>query len=182
MNNENDFDEIPDFFYKVTLNYLNILKDHFSQFGYQSLLLEKGEKAATDTLAVNFGNETNPMVFSFTFIPIPATEIGFDTAFLQIYAVLPSKPQLNTMKDLEKSLHFINNQLPVGHLGISNGNEIILRSVQVLSTNNYDLETNIFDKVTDLFQMVISVFNPHIDDICRGVKTFKQLAFELSNY
>lgn len=181
MNNDNNFDEIPDFFYKVTLNYLNILKDHFSQLGYQLLLLEKSDKVATDTLAVNFGNETNPMVFSFTFIPIPATEIGFDTAFLQIYSTLPSKPKIDTMSDLEKSINFINNQLPVGHLGISNGNEIILRSVQGVSTNNYDLETNIFDKITDLFQMIISVFNPYLDDVCRGKKTFKQLAFELSN-
>ena len=180
--NNNDFDKIPDFFYNITLNYLNILDKHFSMSGYETLLLKRGKDVGADTLVVNFGDESNPMVFSFTFIPIAAEEMGLDTVLLQVYAVLPSKPQMNTMSVLEKSLNFINNQLPVGFLSINNNNDIILRTVQAVSTNSYDLETNIFDKIAELFQITISIYNPHIDDICRGKKTFKQLAFELSNY
>lgn len=182
MTIENDFDQIPDFFYKVTLNYLNDLKEYFHLSGYETLLLERATSSVSaDTLVVNFGNSANPLAISFTFIPIPASEIGIDTVFLQIYSVLPSKPNVETLNQLEKSLNFINNQLPVGHLGISNANEITLRSIQALSTNNYNIDTTVFNKITDLFQMIISVFSPSIDDVCRGNKTFKQLAYELSN-
>lgn len=180
MINEN-LNEIPDFFYNVTLNFLNILKTHFDSMNHETLLLERGKQVDSDTLVVNLGTAMSPMAVSFTFIPIPAKEIGIDTVFLQIYSVMPSKPQINTMSELEKSLHFINNQLLVGHLGISNSNEITLRTIQALPTNNYDLDPAPFEKITDLFQMAISIFTPCIDDVCRGKKSFKQIAFELSN-
>lgn len=170
-----------DFFNTVTSNYLNILKEHFSRLNNEVLLLEKGNKVAIDTLVVNFGFKSAPMVISFTFIPIHSEDLGMDTVFLQLYSVLPSSPEAHTMSEIEKSINFINNQLPIGHLSISNANEIVLRSVQAISTNNYDLDPNVFVKVTDLFQMIISVFNPDIDAICKGDKSFKQLAFELSN-
>ena len=182
MNNENNnLDEIPEFFYNVTLNFLNILKAHFDTMNYESLLLEKGTQVGSDTLVVNLGTAISPLAISFTFVPIPAKEIGIDTVFLQIYSLMPSKPQVNTMPELEKSLHFLNNQLLVGHLGLSNGNEITLRTIQALPTNNYDLDVAPFDRILDLFQMAISIFTPYIDDVCRGKKTFKQIAFELSN-
>lgn len=182
MNTKNDFDQISDFFHKVTLNYLKQLKDSFDLSSYENLLLEKSNSdVAADTLVVNFGSNGNPLAISFTFIPIPDSEIHIDTVLLQIYSILPSKPKIETLSELEKSLNFINNQLPIGHLGISNGNKITLKSIQALSTNNYDMDINLFQRITDLFQMIISIFNPSIDDVCRGNKTFKQLAYELSN-
>lgn len=179
--NNNNLEGISDFFYKITSNYLDILKDYWTSAGYTTLLVEKTNELAIDTLVVNFGTDTQPLNITFTFIPLPDSDIGSDTVLLQIYALLSCKPQIENMNELEKTLHFLNNQLPVGSLGISKSNEVILKTIQGISTANYDLDVTPLEKIRELFEIIISIFTPHISDICNGKKTFKQLAFELNN-
>ena len=181
MNTENNLECVSDFFYKITSNFLDILKNHWTNYGFIALLIERTPNVPIDTLVVNFRTDSNPMNLTFTFLPLPDEDMEIDTVFLQVYTLLSSKPQVETMNELEKALHFLNNQLPVGFFGISNSNEITFRSVQGISTSNYDFDINPIDKIRELFEMIISIFTPPISDICSGKKTFKQLAFELSN-
>lgn len=181
MNNKNNLEGISDFFYKITSNYLDSLKNHWTSSGFTTLLVEKTNELNIDTLVVNFGTNTQPLNITFTFIPLTDSDIGVDTVFLQVYALLSCKPRVENINELEKTLHFLNNQLPIGFLGISNSNEVVLKTIQGISTINYDLDINPLEKIRELFEIIISIFTPHISDICSGKKTFKQLAFELNN-
>lgn len=181
MNSGKNLKGLSDLFYNLTFDFLDILKKYWTNCGYTTLLVERTPDICIDTLVVNFGTNSNPLNLTFTFIPIPDENIGIDTVFLQIYTILSSKPQVTTMSELEKTLNFLNNKLPIGSFGISNSNKIILKSVQGISTVNKGVDVNLLNKIVELFEMIVSIFTTHISDICNKKKTFKQIAFELSN-
>lgn len=179
MNNENKLEGVSDFFYNFSFNFLKKLEEYWNDCGFKPIFVERSNEIPIDTLVINFGTEHNPINLSFTFIPIPSENEIIDSVLLQIYTVLDVKPSIDILNQLEKSILFLNNQLPIGQLGISNGNEVTLRTIQSISTNTYDFDTAPIENIVDLFQMIISIYTSDLADICTGKKTFKQLAYEL---
>lgn len=179
MNSEDRLEGVPEFYYTVSKAFLKQLEEYFKESNYIAVLIERSEESPLDTLAVNFGDADNPISITFTFVPIPEDNYAIDSILLQIYTILPMRPRIEIINELEKALLFINNQIPVGHFGISNGNEITLRTVQNIPVGDYEIDAVPIDRIIDFFEMILSIYSPYLTQICTGALTFKEFVFSL---
>lgn len=117
---------------------LGLIGDAVGELGYDAQLLERSASMPYDTLLVQLPPTADGEAayqLALTFYPIAEEELSH-TNLLQYYIALPVAPSTETRPALLELAAEINNQLVLGHVGLTAGiGQIHFRYVQSLSAD-----------------------------------------------
>jgi hypothetical protein len=117
---------------------LGLIADVVAQLGYDRRIIERAADVPYDTLLVDVPPTTAaeaPYQLALTFYPVADDELA-DTLLLQYYIALPITPTPATRGAVLELASDINNQLVLGHVGLTAGvAQVHFRYVQALSAD-----------------------------------------------
>jgi hypothetical protein len=149
---------------------LGLVRRIVADLGYSAHIIERAPEVPYDTLLVDLPPTAAGEVayqLALTFYPMDAEEFGH-TSFLQYYIALPVMPTAATRSALLELSAEINNQLVLGHLGLTGGGAPLhFRYVQALSADEPPAARTIGD-VLVFVAYSLRLFDPALQAVANG--------------
>lgn len=130
----------------------------FQQYDLPTALLEKSKTLPLNSLIINIKGDykERTRTLSFSFLPIEIKHFP-DVKLMQIFSEFNFDIKKECIKDLEQLVIRLNRLLPVGCLGITEGNKVYYRYVHTLA--KYDILDEKETTLLNLHNLVVYALN-----------------------
>lgn len=130
----------------------------FQKYDLSTAILEKSEILPLNSLVINTVGDykKRTRTLSFSFLPLELEHFP-DVKLLQIFSEFNFDIKKEYLKDLETLLVKLNRLLPIGCLGITEGNKVYLRYVHTLA--KYDIIDDKESTLLNIYNLFVYALN-----------------------